>query len=149
MTEPTFNAVIEGIYEADRERAGFKLVHVEVQENATHIFDGAYSFALRAADQQEDEKQPKLEVIVESLTFCKGLIIPWAQGGIKSVLKRPRMVCLDDKRVFVESNVITKDQQYQRGIKGLIQGAQYIFRGTSFQLLYAKAMQELAEVQKT
>lgn len=150
MTEATFNAVIEGIYETEAERTGFKLAHLEVPENAAHFFDSAYEFIeYDLGKQQEMRRSSKLEnvVIVESLTLCKGLIVPWMQGGIKSILKKPRMVCLDDERIFVERDILAKEKHYLQKIEGLTKGMRYIFRESSFQRLYAQAMWELVEAQ--
>lgn len=151
MTEATFNAVIEGMYkDVSGEKAGFKLARLDIPDNTPCLSDGMHRFVKFTSGQQQKNgvtEQSNLETVIESLTSCRGVIIPKKTGEVNVVMDKPRMIYMRDGRVFLEEKTFLENDSYKRTLKDHVQGLNIIFKEVSFNHVYTQAMRELAQTQ--
>jgi len=138
-----FNVVIEGTSQDEWGRLNYKVMELEVPEKTTTVYDGSYHYVLfgRTRDFQTIERitsQPEsLETKTERLSSCQGVALPYHGGSFPNVLERPRTLCLNDGRVYVDKGML-KDTQYVGAVSEIIKTAGELFQDKEAAKLYRK-----------
>ncbi len=109
-TDKPYKAVIEGTFHDETCNYHLKLASLIIPEGINVVSDGVYNYRLfgRAADFKEVK-----EVKYEGIEQAKIKPLIFAGGAI---IEKPRMVCLDDGRIFVEENIGILSKDYLSNI---------------------------------
>jgi hypothetical protein len=135
-----FNAVIEGTYHGELRNLNYKLVQLQIPEDAAILNDGIYRYKLHGKTEDFESIQKVndgvggLEVTIDFLGFCEGVVLPY-KGGILKILEIPRTVCMRDGKVFIGEHM-SMDKTYLDVFSSIVKTAGEIFRDKRFIELY-------------
>ena len=136
-----FNVVVEGTWMGDWRNTHYKLARLEVPENAKTINDEDLTYSPFGREESEKSaEEDALETKVDSLAFCKGVVLPCKGGVFPNVLDRPRAIFLKDGRIFIEKEM-AKDQEYLKTIQRSSQYARRLFDDPQTNEGYRKIME--------
>lgn len=138
-----FNAVIEGAYHGEWNTLNYKVTQIDISENTAVLNDGSYRFRLYGKtgnfeNMQEVRETGDLEADINNLTFHEGVTLPH-HGGIPNILERPRAICMQDGRVYVDEKMIKKPE-YLQALPYIIKTAGEIFNSDEVSDLYKKVI---------
>ena len=141
-----FNSVIEGATDVLAECC-YKIAFLNMRPKTNVLFDGLYKYVLygKTKDFKGIQKEIKircLETKIDSLVVCQGIVLK-DPGVFERILERPRTVCMDDGRIFIEEEMLN-DKNYKKIIPGIINIAGGIFKDKRFYDVYSKRVSEVS-----
>ena len=137
----SFNAIIEGGSQGNWRDLNYKVARIKIPKEAYSLYDDTYKYVLYGKTEKFDDikksehKEGGLEINLNSLTFSKGLIIPFKEGDV--ILERPRSVCMKDGRIYIEEGML-KDEDYLEALSYVLDTANKVFNKRSFSKIYRK-----------
>ncbi|GEM_PF-4656548 len=144
MINTGFNSLIEGTYkDRSRNRLHYKVARIEIPDWITRINDGFFTYALHARTQDyrkvDLEEAPwsvnDIEEKVSSLATCKGVLLNSLDSPDGILLEKPRVVFLNDGRIFV-NKVLSTDGYLKIAIPAILVTAHEVFTDKSNQVVY-------------